>query len=275
MLNRQDIRIRDPFILREDNVYYMFGTTDLVEGSLRAGKTFSVYTSTDLEQFNEPKVVVDADALGFWGQFDFWAAEVHKYNGRYYLFGSCKAEGMHRATQIFVCDTPDGAYVPLAETARTPKDWECLDGTLWVENGKPYMVFCHEWTQIKNGQVCAMPLSDDLTHPIGEPTVLFCANDNPQVTAIGKDKDCYITDGPFLFFEDGRIKMIWSSVANNRYAVLEAQADSLLGPWTHFDSRFDFDGGHAMLFADESGRRHISLHAPNRANEERATFFAY
>ena len=275
MLSRQDIRIRDPFILREDNVYYMFGTTDLVEGSLRAGKTFSVYTSTDLEQFNEPKVVVDADALGFWGQFDFWAAEVHKYNGRYYLFGSCKAEGMHRATQIFVCDTPDGAYVPLAETARTPKDWECLDGTLWVENGKPYMVFCHEWTQIKNGQVCAMPLSDDLTHPIGEPTVLFCATDNPQVTAIGKDKDCYITDGPFLFFEDGCIKMIWSSVANNRYAVLEAQADSLLGPWTHFEGQYSFNGGHAMLFEDLDGNRRLAMHTPNTVDKERLELFDY
>lgn len=99
-----------------------------------------------------------------------------------------------------------------------------------------------------------------------------CPIDNPQVTG---NNGNYVTDGPFLFREDGKIKMIWSSFANGRYVVLEAQADSLLGPWTHFESRFDFDGGHAILFADESGRRHISLHAPNRANEERATFFAY
>ena len=139
MMKREEIRIRDPFILPDavKGCYYMYGPTDLEEGSLRAGHTFSVYVTEDLETFSEPKVVVDAEKLGFWGQFDFWAPEVYYYHGRYYLFGSCKAEGMHRATQIFVCDTPDGEFVPLADMARTPMDWECLDGTLWVENGKP------------------------------------------------------------------------------------------------------------------------------------------
>ncbi len=122
MLKREDIRIRDPFILAENGIYYMYGTTDLEGGSLRARNTFSVYTSTDLENFSEPKVVVDGEKLGFWGTFDFWAPEVYKYNGRYYLFGSCKAEGKHRATQIFVCDTPDGDYVPVSAAARTPED---------------------------------------------------------------------------------------------------------------------------------------------------------
>jgi GH43 family beta-xylosidase len=272
MLKREDIRIRDPFILPENGIYYMYGTTDLEDGSLRARNTFAVYTSTDLENFSEPKVVVDAATLDFWGSYDFWAPEVHKYNGRYYLFGSCKAQDMHRATQIFVCDTPDGEFIPLADTARTPADWECLDGTFFIDNGKPYMVFCHEWTQIKNGEIHAMPLSDDLTHPIGEPVLLFRATDNPQVTG---NNGNYVTDGPFLFREDGKIKMIWSSFANGRYVVLEAQADSLLGPWTHFGSRFDFDGGHAMLFTGFDGKRRISLHAPNKANLERPVFFEY
>ena len=89
MRKREDIRIRDPFILPENGIYYMYGTTDLEDGSLRARNTFAVYTSTDLENFSEPKVVVDASKVGFWGAYDFWAPEVHKYNGRYYLFGSC------------------------------------------------------------------------------------------------------------------------------------------------------------------------------------------
>ncbi len=117
-----------------------------------------------------------------------------------------------------------------------------------------------------------MPFSDDLTHPIGEPTLLFRATDNPQVNEINGN---YVTDGPFLFREDGRIKMIWSSVANKRYAVLEAQADTLLGPWTHFDSRLDFDGGHAMLFYRFDGKRMISLHAPNTRDLERPVFLEY
>jgi hypothetical protein len=69
--------------------------------------------------------------------------------------------------------------------------------------------------------------------------------------------------------------MIWSSSVNGRYAVLDAQADSVLGPWTHSGSRYDFDGGHAMLFTDLNGKRMISLHAPNKKNFERPLFFEF
>ena len=62
MRKREDIRIRDPFILPENGIYYMYGTTDLEDGSLRARNTFSVYVSVDLENFSEPKTVVDRDA---------------------------------------------------------------------------------------------------------------------------------------------------------------------------------------------------------------------
>ena len=69
--------------------------------------------------------------------------------------------------------------------------------------------------------------------------------------------------------------MIWSSFYNGKYCVLEAQSDSLFGEWTHCGSKFDFDGGHAMLFYTLEGERMISLHRPNTNNLERASFFKY
>lgn len=100
MLKKEDIRIRDPFILtdRENNCYYMYGTTALEGGSLAARSSFSVYKSYDLENFEEPKVVVDGEKLGLWATRDYWAAEVHVYEGKYYLFGSMKSDTAHRAT---------------------------------------------------------------------------------------------------------------------------------------------------------------------------------
>lgn len=277
MLKRNEIRIRDPFIVtdKENQCYYMYGTTDLVPGSLRAGCTFSVYKTEDLENFSEPKVIFDGSAVGFWADRDFWAPEVHRYNGKYYLFGSCKAEGKCRATQIFVSDTPDGSFVPIGDEPPTPRDWECLDGTLLVENGTPYMVFCHEWVQVKDGEMCAVELSADLTHAVGEPFLLFRASENPDVEEIRKRPGHYVTDGPFFYREEGKLKMIWSSHGLGRYLVLEAESDSLRGKWTQKKSKFDFDGGHAMLFESLDGRRMISLHHPNKADFERATFFEY
>ena len=277
MIKREEIRIRDPFIYtdRENNCYYMYGTTDLVNDKIVARNTFSVYRTTDLENFEEPKVIFDGGKCGFWADRDFWAPELHKYKGKYYLLGSCRAEGKCRATHIFVCDTPDGEFKPLSDKPVTPADWYCLDGTLWVENDIPYIVFCHEWTQVKNGEICALRLSDDLTHSIGEPILLFRGSDNPDVSETREGNGKYVTDGPFLYTENGKLNMIWSSFYKGRYLVLLAQSDSLLGKWEHKQNRFDFDGGHAMLFNSLDGKRMISLHRPNAIDDERAAFYRY
>ena len=277
MLKREEIRIRDPFIYTdtENQCYYMYGTTALDPNSKRAGNTFSVYKTTDLENFSQAKVIFDGSASNFWADHDFWAPEVHFYKGKYYLFGSCKADGRHRATQIFVCDTPDGQFVPLTDAPITPSDWECLDGTLYVENNIPYIIFSHEWTQVGDGEFWAMPLSEDFTHAIGEPFLLFRASDNPNVNERRGVPGNYVTDGPFLYYENGKLNMIWSSFYNGRYLVLRAWSDSLHGSWRHEGSMFDFDGGHAMLFHRLDGERMISLHAPNIENQERAFFYHF
>ena len=280
MLKREQIRIRDPFVLpdRERGCYFLYGTTALESGSIKANDSFSVYRSTDLEHFEEPKVIFRGSDIGFWADRDFWAPEVHFYHGKYYLFGSCKAEGKCRATQIFVCDTPDGTFVPVSKSPVTPFDWECLDGTLWIENGTPYIVFCHEWLQVKDGEIQAMPLLPDLSAPAGDPFLLFHASDDPAVTEIKPiGSGNYVTDGPFLFQENGNLRLIWSSFHNGRYLVLEAESESgsLRGPWRHLGSRHDFDGGHAMIFQRFDGTRMISLHAPNKAGLERAVFLPY
>lgn len=274
MLKKEEIRIRDPFIYadKESGWYYMYGTTDLAINSLAAGCTFSVFKSRDLENFEEGKIIFDARKCDFWGTKDFWAAEMHPFNGKYYLFGSAKADGKRRATHIFVCDTPDGDFKPVTPYPLTPANWECLDGTFYVEDGQPYMVFCHEWVQVKNGEIWALPLSEDLSSPSGEPFMLFKASDNPHVTELQEGTGNYVTDGPFLWKENGKLKMIWSSFIKGRYVIIGAEADNIKGEWRHFDSLYDFDGGHAMLFTTFEGQKMISLHSPNTAGNERAKF---
>ena len=275
MPKREEIRIRDPFILTdiENKCYYMYGTTALESESLHAGATFSVYKSLDLENFEGPKIIFDGKRIGFWADRDFWAPEVHKWEGKYYLFGSCKAEGKCRATHIFVSDTPDGEYLPVSDKPITPEGWECLDGTLYVEDGRPYIVFCHEWVEVKDGEIWAMELSKDLTYAISDPFMLFRASDNPNVSELESGSGNYVTDGPFLYSDGNKLCMIWSSFYKGKYLVLDAESDFIRGEWTHGGSRFDFDGGHAMIFDSLEGERLISLHSPNRAGLERAAFY--
>ena len=276
MLRREDIRIRDPFVLTdiEKKLYYVYGTTEL-DNAYGTGAKFSVYVTKDLELFEGPFTVFDGKEQEFWGTKDFWAAEVHKYNGAYYLFGSFKADHRGRATQILESKTPLGPFRPISEKPQTPQNWECLDGTLWVENGVPYMVFCHEWVQCGDGEICAVELSQDLKSAVGEPFLLFKASDNKSVTSIVDGEIKMVTDGPFLFEEDGKVNMIWSSFVKGKYVVLKAVAHNLKGPWKHLDSQFSFDGGHAMIFTAFDGKHYFSLHSPNTLPYERMMFIEY
>lgn len=167
-------------------------------GKIDDDKTsFYVYKSTDLSEWSKPKAVFKK-AADFWGEIDFWAPEVHEYKGKFYMFASFKSESRHRATQIFVSDAPDGNFVPIAEPV-TPEDWECLDGTLYIDKkGKPHIVFCHEWTQIGDGTVCEIELSENLKKSVSKPKKLWKASDCKNSKDIGEGVS-KVTDGPFMY----------------------------------------------------------------------------
>jgi arabinan endo-1,5-alpha-L-arabinosidase len=211
----------------------------------------------------------------YWGTQDFWAAEVHRYQGRYYLFASFKAPGICRGTDILASatDSPAGPYLPHSAEGRvTPADWECLDGTLFVDElGLPWLVFCHEWLQVRDGEACAVPLSADLRRRIGEPVLLFRASDSPW--SVNPDDDSLATDGPFLHrTQTGKLLMLWSSFYHHRYwlGVATSKSGTLLGPWHHQHPRLlDDDGGHGMLFRDFASQLRLSLHRPNQGPLER------
>ena len=236
-MKREDINIRDPFILtdRENGVYYLYGT----RGDARRkelGYGFDVFVSRDLEEFSEPTVVF-SPSDGFWGKYDFWAPEVHFYKGKYYMFASFKADGKCRATHILRSDSPMGPFVPVSDTPATPAGQECLDGTLYVEDGIPYIVYSHEWLQVKDGEMCARRLSDDLTEAVGEPILLFRASGPSWAKAINDD-GAYVTDGPFLYrTESGRLLMLWASFSKDGYAEAIAYSDNgkIDGKWSHDD----------------------------------------
>lgn len=276
-IHRKDLRVRDPFIVPDvhSGCYWLYNSNHIMD----RGLGISCLRSTDLENWEEP-IEAFSPPPGFWGTKDFWAPEVHLYNRRYYMFATFKADDKCRGTQILVADAPTGPFVPVSDGPATPADWECLDGTLYVdEEGAPWMVFCHEWLQIGDGTMCVMPLSQDLTHPIGEPVELFHASDAPWTRPIC-DADKYVTDGPFLFTKDGRLYMMWSSNGAEGYAmgVAESTTGKITGPWKHHEAPlYSKDGGHGMVFSSLDGcQRILTIHTPNYPRgEERAIFLSF
>lgn len=139
------------------------------------------------------------------------------------------------------------------------------DGTLYVEDGVPYMIFCHEWSQVTDGEMCIVRLSDDLKRTVGEPKMLFKASQ--PIWASSKINGGFITDGPFLYkCFDGRLIMIWSSFDENGYveAVAYSENGKVNGKWKHCHKTLSaVDGGHGMIFKDFDKKLRFTMHYPN------------
>jgi hypothetical protein len=130
-----------------------------------------------------------------------------------------------------------------------------------------------------------MPLSQDLTWPIGRPILLFNASEAawvrkaewPQPEVNGPRFPTFVTDGPFLYrTQIGVLLMIWSSIGHRGYTMGLARSLSaqINGPWVQMDTPlWEEDGGHGMIFRDFKGQLHMTIHQPNQSPLERTRLF--
>lgn len=281
-MHLNEIQMRDPFVLcdRQSATYYLYGTTDKDPWRAR-GVGFEAYTSRDLVHWEGP-IPIFTPPEGFWATHNFWAPECHEYRARYYLFASFKAEGRRRGTQILESLRPLGPFVPISEAPVTPAAWECLDGTLYTDQeGSPHLVFCHEWVQVNDGEVCVLPLSEDLREAIGSPRLLFRGSDAVWTASLERRDgsllvDARVTDGPFLHRgKEGDLFMLWSSKGECGYAMGYAKSASgtIDGPWVQRrEALITADGGHGMIFTTFEGELMLTYHAPNNTPDERPIF---
>ena len=281
LATRAEFRIRDPFVLADGGTYYLYESKPW-----SGGDGVDVRTSSDLEHWSQKR---QAMALPSGVKVTaVWAPEVHKYDGAYYLFvtlteekGAAQIKAMDpeakeqdlapRGTWVFRADSPLGPFKPVKDVPLPPRDWMTLDGTLYVEDGMPYMVFCHEWCQMANGRMCFAPLAKDCSAFLSEPKTLFRAGD--AMEGAGR-----VTDGPFLYRsrKGGTLYMIWSNFIKDKgYCVLLRKSESgkIAGPWSKDEILYGKDGGHGMIFETFDGRLMLTLHQPNAGEQERMKLF--
>lgn len=276
-MKKDEIFLRDPYVLVHENKYYMYGTRSETAWNKQEDVSklgFDVYISDDLENWSEP-IEVFRHPGDFWSNMNFWAPEVHVYQDKFYLFATFNAEGKNKGTQILVADHPEGPFRIHTEEPLTPREWPCLDGTLYVdEAGTPYMIFCHEWIDGGKGTICSIELSSDLKEAVSEPKVLLHAVD---VKWHHPDTERFVTDGPFMYTTtSGKLLMMWSSLRGDQYvqAIAESESGTIEGPWIHQEDLFYYaDGGHGMLFKDKENRLVYTYHSPNSKYSEHPHFY--
>ena len=291
-MKNSDINIRDPYVLLHDSKYYLYGTRS--ETCWGPADGFDCYVSEDMENWDGP-VEIFHRPEGFFADAAYWAPECSEYNGKFYLIVTLGTldNSRKKGTYVLRSDAPDGPFEVYSDKI-TPEDWTCIDATLYVEEGTPWIIFSHSFEDpgSLDGDYCLLRLADDLKtaagHEDGSPAdpedvvTLFSASQCPWATPVpfakaefGIDGDCYFSDGPSLLEIGGSLYMINSSWSGGGYAVGVARSETgkVAGPWQIQDAPlYPENGGHGMFFRDKSGEVIFTLHYPNDKYKERPIF---
>ncbi|MBR6808396.1 MAG: family 43 glycosylhydrolase [Clostridia bacterium] len=264
--------MRDPFIVAHDGAYYAYGTGVIDDDWDNTMWICYKNTSGKLDgewKRVEKNIAVVPDAA----VKNRWAPEVHKYNGSFYMFTTYfSSEHDRRGCTVLKSDSPEGPFVEVSNGIITPHSWDCIDGTLYVdEAGQPWMVYVWEWCSTGDGigRMAASRMSSDLTRLISDPIILFKANE-PSWAA---ENNSTVTDGCFMYkTENGELLMLWSNFNSDGYCVAVARSDNgrLDGNWSHDEELIfskalsgEYGGGHGMIFTDFDGKKYMSVHTPN------------
>lgn len=249
--------LRDPFILEENGCYYVYGS-GWKYGKNTTGNVDSGWTAlTDV-------VEVPTDA-----QKDYWAPEVHAYEGAYYMTTSYFSETIgRRVCRIFRADTPKGPFLPHSGIL-TPSDWNSIDASLFIDDdGQPWLVFAHEWVSTDDGagHIAVMKLSSDLRTATDAPKELFSAKDAPWTTGL-------VGGCPYIYrTQKGSLLLLWTGEDGEGMAIgIARNTDGKVdGNWVHepyplYAKRYHgiYDGSQASVWKASNGHAYLVLHSPN------------
>ena len=143
----------------------------------------------------------------------------------YYMYGT-RAETCWGAAEGFDCfkskdlENWEGPF----EIFHKPEDfwadnWNCIDGMLYQEKGKIYLIFSHSFEDVPDGDMCMVELEENLSCIKGKIITLFSAKDAGWAVPVpfakaefGMDGDVYFTDGPAVYRQqNGKLLILWSS----------------------------------------------------------------
>lgn len=178
MIKTDVFGLRDPFILADNGVYYLYGT--VIDGNWDSGTSYGCYKNEsgrlDGEWVKLPPVAV----MPCHATKNRWAPEVHKYNGAYYMLATYFSENTgKRGCAVFKADSPEGPFKEISNGQITPREWDAIDGTLYVDkHGQPWMIFVHEWisTDDNIGRMDVAKLTDDLSAFASDTKEIFRAD---------------------------------------------------------------------------------------------------
>lgn len=214
----------DPFILQEGDTYYLYPTSGDAYG-------YRVFTSKNLVEWTAHGYCLVYDDIytdknlptDF---YCFWAPELIKYNGKYYIICSVQH---HLA--IAVSDSPLGPFKNDADSFLLPND--SIDGSFFLDkDGTMYLYFVTEGRNVIRGQ--SVTMGNSIWGAVLDMDTLRLKEDTIKLL-VTWDRSIEIhepvTEGPFMIENNGTYYLTFSSdgYPQTNYSVHYATSDSPLG----------------------------------------------
>jgi beta-xylosidase len=216
--NPLPVRIADPFVYREGSTYYLYGTS--------AYDGLYGWTSKDLVHW-KPHGYVIRRSENTWSQRNFWAPELFKHRGKYYLhFTAARGEPLQRRIVLAVANSPLGPFrelkAPWFEPGINTIDSHVFrddDGRLYL-----YSVQLDRPPEQRKFEIRVRELDENLEP--GEESTLCITPSEPWEGGV-------VTEGPYVLRRGSTYLMTYSGMGylSPDYAVGIATAKSPLGPW--------------------------------------------
>ncbi|MDN3027875.1 family 43 glycosylhydrolase [Streptomyces sp. S.PB5] len=227
----------DPNIVRFNDTFYIYPTTDGFEGW--SGTQFKAYSSTDLVHWKDHGVILDLGPDVSWADSRAWAPTIAEKDGKYYFYFCADAN-----IGVAVSDSPTGPFKdalgkPLLKAG--DHTGQMIDpATFTDDDGRTYLYW-------GNGRAYVVPLGDDM--------VSFDASKVTDITPSGYN------EGTFVIKRKGTYYFMWSEndTRDENYRVAYATGPSPTGPWTKHGVILEKD----LSLGIKGPGHHSVVHVPN------------
>jgi beta-xylosidase len=220
--NPLDVQGADPFVFHEGDTYYMYATS--------ASNGLYVWTSRDLVTWEQRGLAFERTDQT-WSRRHFWAPELFKHQGRYYLHFTADGGSRSEPKRRLVLAEGDSPLGPFREI-KAPwfdAEYNTIDGHVFRDNdGRLYLYSVYidvpRDTEGHAFQIHVRKLADDLA-PSAESKLC--------ITPTEKWEGGHVTEGPFVLRRGDTYYFTYSGqgYTNPNYSVGVATSKSPLGPW--------------------------------------------
>ena len=224
---KQITHIGDPFILYDEDTkkYYMYCT----------GGYFKCWSSDTMKTWTEHGNAYTVTDKSF-GTQKYWAPEVYKYGGAYYMVYSAANAGNRHSIGLAKSNSPTGPFTDIYDHPLFSPGYSVIDASLFFDtDGRVYLYYSRDCSENyvngkRTSQVYGVELKADLSGAIGEPALLATPTDPWEL----QSGSVIWNEGPCVFRRGDVYYLLYTAnyYASASYSVGYATSNAPLGVYT-------------------------------------------